>query len=307
MEYLMTYGWAILVIAVILGVLFQLGVFGSANLTPKAQAGNCQIERTTAGSSLAGMCQGELPQYIGVFDNPLSGEYPACPCKYVDIKDGTNFPSGSAARSLFAWVYINSNYATDNDIECAGVNWANCWYSVARMGGGCCCYATFVLLTYGVNGNGLGVGLDSACNAYESSLLITPNAWHFIGVTYGSAGANTLTFYLDNMPGNEISGYTINTINDGGSGNASIGANFDASGGFPGSIADVQYYNTSLSQEEVTALYQEGIGGAPVKPQNIVGWWPLNSNADDYSGNNNNGQNDGAGYSSSWASGYSAP
>lgn len=31
MEYLMTYGWAILIIAVVIGVLYQLGVFGGAN------------------------------------------------------------------------------------------------------------------------------------------------------------------------------------------------------------------------------------------------------------------------------------
>jgi len=32
MEYLMTYGWAILIIAVVLGALFSLGVFSSSNL-----------------------------------------------------------------------------------------------------------------------------------------------------------------------------------------------------------------------------------------------------------------------------------
>jgi hypothetical protein len=32
MEYLMTYGWAILIIAVVLGALFSLGVFSSGNL-----------------------------------------------------------------------------------------------------------------------------------------------------------------------------------------------------------------------------------------------------------------------------------
>jgi len=31
MEYLMTYGWAILIIAVVLGALFQLGVFNSSS------------------------------------------------------------------------------------------------------------------------------------------------------------------------------------------------------------------------------------------------------------------------------------
>jgi hypothetical protein len=34
MEYLMTYGWAILIIAVVLTVLFSLGVFSGANLLP---------------------------------------------------------------------------------------------------------------------------------------------------------------------------------------------------------------------------------------------------------------------------------
>ena len=36
MEYLMTYGWAILIIAVVLAALFELGVFNGSNLTPQA-------------------------------------------------------------------------------------------------------------------------------------------------------------------------------------------------------------------------------------------------------------------------------
>jgi hypothetical protein len=54
-------------------------------------------------------------------------------------------------------------------------------------------------------------------------------------------------------------------------------------------LANVQVYNTSLDASQVLALYQEGIGGAPVNPQYVVGWWPLNGDAIDYSGNNNNG------------------
>ncbi|MGC9010605.1 MAG: hypothetical protein ACP5JN_00435 [Candidatus Micrarchaeia archaeon] len=34
---------------------------------------------------------------------------------------------------------------------------------------------------------------------------------------------------------------------------------------------------------------QEGIGGAPIDLQHLVAWWPLNGNANDYSGNGNNG------------------
>jgi hypothetical protein len=74
-----------------------------------------------------------------------------------------------------------------------------------------------------------------------------------------------------------------------------------------GSLSNVQIYNISLSASMVQALYQEGIGGAPINPMYLVGWWPLNGNANDYSGNNNNGQAYNVIYTSSWTSGYSAP
>ena len=67
MEYLMTYGWAILVIAVVLGVLYSLGVFNPSNFAPKAQPGSCQVFRpngpgTSYDLNLEGTCNGELPQ-----------------------------------------------------------------------------------------------------------------------------------------------------------------------------------------------------------------------------------------------------
>jgi hypothetical protein len=62
---------------------------------------------------------------------------------------------------------------------------------------------------------------------------------------------------------------------------------------FNGSIANVQVYNASLSASQIQQLYQEGIGGAPINLQNLVAWWPLNGNANDYSGNGNNGVTNG--------------
>jgi len=58
---------------------------------------------------------------------------------------------------------------------------------------------------------------------------------------------------------------------------------------FNGSIANVQIYNTSLSSSQIQQLYQEGIGGLPISNVGLVAWWPLNGNANDYSGNGNNG------------------
>ena len=58
---------------------------------------------------------------------------------------------------------------------------------------------------------------------------------------------------------------------------------------FSGYISNVQFYNTSLDASQIQSLYLEGIGGAPVSPQYLVAWWPLNGDTNDYSGNNNNG------------------
>jgi len=57
---------------------------------------------------------------------------------------------------------------------------------------------------------------------------------------------------------------------------------------FNGLISNVQIYTTPLSINKVQALYQAGIGSIPFSG-NLVGWWPLNGNANDYSGNNFNG------------------
>ena len=76
---------------------------------------------------------------------------------------------------------------------------------------------------------------------------------------------------------------------------------------FDGEIANIQIYNSTLSSNEIQALYLEGIGGAPIQTQNLVNWWPLNGNAQDYSGNDNNGQATGVTYTGSWETGYSTP
>ncbi|MGC9129781.1 MAG: LamG-like jellyroll fold domain-containing protein [Candidatus Micrarchaeia archaeon] len=76
---------------------------------------------------------------------------------------------------------------------------------------------------------------------------------------------------------------------------------------FNGSMADIQIYNTSLTTSEIQALYQEGIGGAPIDLQHLVAWWPLNGNANDYSGNGNNGVPTNVKFVSNWWQGYTPP
>ncbi len=73
MEYLMTYGWAILIIAIVLGVLYYLGIFnGAASLGTSctAQAGYlCQTETMASNGMLSftvGQATGATQYNIGV-------------------------------------------------------------------------------------------------------------------------------------------------------------------------------------------------------------------------------------------------
>ncbi|MCL5680348.1 MAG: hypothetical protein M1465_03355 [Candidatus Marsarchaeota archaeon] len=69
MEYLMTYGWAILIIAIVLAALYSLGVFNPQFFAPKASSGACSVSRpdgprTTNFISISGVCNGELPKFV---------------------------------------------------------------------------------------------------------------------------------------------------------------------------------------------------------------------------------------------------
>ena len=98
MEYLMTYGWAILIIAIVLGALFSLGVFSSANLSPRAQPGTCEVLRSTAVTSLAGQCSGLLPEYVAKFNGQSS---------YVS-SNSANLNGGMSQLTLTAWINPNN-------------------------------------------------------------------------------------------------------------------------------------------------------------------------------------------------------
>ncbi len=286
MEYLMTYGWAILIIAIVLGVLYYLGVFNSATLAPRAQPGSCQVFRPNgAGTSfdigLEGTCNDELPEYVAVFSANGYVKTPVLP----QLSQST----------VTGWVYVNGGSAPSIGSGVLNLNTAGGTYSpeldeygnLYEQGSGeriCCATAAqitglkfnqwyMIAQTIDANGNVVTYGYSSgsstpitATYSFGQPVYLSSEAW-----CIGAWECNVPTYYLS------------------------------------GEIANIQIYNTSLSQAEITALYDEGIGGAPIKPQNIVGWWPLNGNADDYSGDLNNGVSTGVTYTSAWTSGYTAP
>lgn len=196
---------------------------------------------------------------------------------YISVNP-SDLPSGSAARSVFAWIY----WAPRTTSCTLGTN----------------CYAIF---DYG-NGNGAVnqysgisiVGNDlyftGTSDNYQSTLAISQNKWHFVGFTYNT-GSASVTLYVDGQAQTGAlspDGQALSTVLS----EADIGRQYSSTGYlqyFYGDMANIQVYSTALSASQVYKLYTEGIEGAPVATNSVVAWWQLNGNAYDYSGNNNTG------------------
>ncbi len=124
----------------------------------------------------------------------------------------------------------------------------------------------------------------------DKSKKMYTNTWYMLSATsIYNPSAHTATSVL------YINGQIVNSSTLGNAGpiwprHVSIGTLRPGYGYWTqGEIANVQIYETALSSNQISALYNEGISGAPVNQQNLTGWWPLNGNANDYSGNGNNG------------------
>ncbi|MEM3296802.1 MAG: LamG domain-containing protein, partial [Candidatus Micrarchaeaceae archaeon] len=282
MEYLMTYGWAILVIAVVLGALYSLGVFNSTNFAPKAPPGSCHVFRpngpgTSFDLNLEGVCNGELPEYVANFNgNGFT-------------KQG-NLLNGTSNFTIIAWIYPTQNSYGEIYAEGDGL-----WTLFFLVGN------PLTLHVWNVHST------PSWWVVSPSNILAPINKWSMITVVLSNGGPDTgtATFYL-----NGATPYTANAQDENYTGGAPlsslIGGSYNGSrleGSYTGNLANVQVYNTALSASEIQALYQEGIGGAPIDLQNLVGWWPLNGNANDYSGNGNNGVPINVTFVSNWYSG----
>jgi len=267
MEYLMTYGWAILIIAVVLGALFQLGVFNSSSFSPRAPPGACHVFRpsgpgTTTNINLMGVCTGQLPQYVAQFNGQTSS---------VSIPDSSSLAI-TGTITVSAWAFFTSyrvNGMVFNRDTAGNVG----GYILASETANTSSSITFKNFVY------------TSAWVSTSSITVPMNMWEFIAFTYNG------TKIVSYVNGIAVSSTTASgAINNPGSALDLIGKWAGSSlYYFPGSISNIQIYNTSLSANQVQALYVEGIGGAPMKLQNLVGWWPMNGDVNDYSGNNNNG------------------
>ena len=285
----MTYGWAILIIAIVLGALFALGIFNSGSLASKSPPGSCQVYRpngpgTTSYINLEGTCNNGLPQYVAQFNGQSS---------YINVGQMQQ-ESGTAPVSYSVWFMILSLSAPyPMAFGDTGASTRN-GYDLFAGGPG----------SYGGDPNHIIIerlagGTPAAMSAINTFTL---NTWYYAVVTYNGIA---LSLYLNGAPQGSTASAGSITVDSSMSLGADSGGGVGEFGNYQ--FADFQAYNTSLTANEITALYDEGIGGVPLNLNSLVGWWPLNGNANDYSGNLNNGVPTSVVYTSSWTSSYSAP
>jgi hypothetical protein len=262
MEYLMTYGWAILIIALALGVLYSLGIMNPKNFLPRAPPGSCFVFRpngpgTTDFVSLQGTC-GYLPMYVASFNGINS--YVEIPLSTLNIQ---------LPYTVVAWIYP-SNLSGGRGVIQLFTNNGKIRFSLyfgytdseAATPNG---YDRFL---WGGTPGTIKIG-----NWYNSVWIVntTNTFWYVNGVLIFSSKKNDPYSSLSSMTTKLqiATGYYERIWN--------------------GSIINIQIYNKVLTPQEIQYLYQQGLGGGPVAIQNLVGWWPLNGDAKDYSGNNLHG------------------
>ena len=280
MEYLVTYGIAIALIAVALATLYLMGVFSQGS--PRAQSEQCHVQRFATGASFTGLCSGQLPEFVGQLDPAAS----ASSGVIVTSPHLTSTLASSQKITVTEWVYMNHTDCVD--------------------GYGLFYYSNSLEIGTGDVGCYLGV---YAGGVYSWAPWAPENRrWSFIAVTYdGSQSSSNLKIYLNGS-------YEVSTLS------AASGLLLDTNSIFLGAndmsqfnhassdgIANIQLYNATLSQNDIEALYIEGIGGAPIYLQALVGWWPLDADTYDYSGNLYTGNATDLRYSSAWASSYYRP
>ncbi|EEZ92499.1 MAG: hypothetical protein BJBARM4_0923 [Candidatus Parvarchaeum acidiphilum ARMAN-4] len=348
LEYMMTYGWAILIIVIVAVILYSMGIFNPSssitttitgfqslgvtqaacinsvnnqilelyvtnnvgypiNLTKINVTGNNGVTVTQDIGSLLypghsssfyvnGACNKSSSSYSGSVTitymevgQPLPGPYvstgkiskvvassnsnlvasfnPALPSRITATV--TSIPTGAKPRTVTAWFSVkNINNNGGGNIFFYGLNdCSHYWFST----------------DVGQYQDQLEINTCGSNQAFSTAINI--NTWYFVTFEYngtyqigylGSGGTLSSPLTSSFVANTEYSPFYI-------------GWGEDPPGYWNGSIADVQVYNTALSTAQIQKLYSEGLGGAPIPNAGLMGWWPLDGNANDYSANNNNG------------------
>jgi hypothetical protein len=246
----------------------QSGIFyvnGACNKSSSSYSGSATITYLEPGQTFPGpyFSNGKISKVSSIANQNLVGNFNGV-TSHIAASDG-NLPKGSNPRTILAWI----NSTKGGALASYGNARNGEWFTLAFGSG-----SSFLISTW--------------ASDFSFNTLPSPSSgrWTFLAITLLS-GTSSMGYENTQSELNNTPTYATNTI---GTGTFVIGdQNPPGYIQFNGSIANVQVYNTVLSTAQIQTLYSEGMGGAPIAGAGLVGWWPLDGNSNDYSGNNNNG------------------
>ena len=350
LEYMMTYGWAILIIVIVAVILYSMGIFNPSssitttitgfqslgvtqancinsvnnqilelyitnnvgypvNITSINVTGNNGLKVTQeVGSTLNpgasssfyvnGACNKSSSSYSGSATITYTELGQPLPGPYVSTGSLVKVPSKNNP-DLVGNFTNSSQIQTNHGYQAPSYLTITMWVKINYYSGGFA-ISGFSSISEGFNGGCCNWRLEP-----EASVLSYDPGYWGDKVVGWSINKNTwymLTMVLQNVSGsNNLYWIYLNkTLVIAGSASSSvlgippvnyidIGYGPGSSPSLAGNIANVQIYGSALSPAQISALFSNGIGGAPLSNSNLMGWWPLDGNANDYSSNNNNG------------------
>ncbi len=133
------------------------------------------------------------------------------------------------------------------------------------------------------------ISIGSVFRTLVTGTVLTDGVWQHIAATYD--GQTMLIYHNGVVVGVRAQTGAIDAVTD----PIIIGRNaVDTSLAWQGGIDELSLYNRALSASEIAAIHAAGTAGkckptATTSPSGLVGWYPGDGNANDISGNNNNG------------------
>ncbi|MCW6160185.1 MAG: LamG domain-containing protein [Candidatus Micrarchaeales archaeon] len=281
LEYLTTYGWALLIIAIVFFVLFELNVLNVGN-QGYALPGSCSVVSSgTPGTnqflSFEGTCNGAVPKFVSDLSNH----------GYVTTPNMTAFHNLNSF-TVIVWVARKGSTGTTEPVLASnGTILPNFDLLINESGSNSA--------TFGAMG---ASGYSGAASSSSNSLAALQD-WYFLAGTYNTS---SVSIYVDGALAGS-SGTTLSGLSANGNITAQIGHSYSSPlQYFDGYVTNVQIYDRQLSPSEIQTTFREGIGGLPIDLNGLVAWYPLNGNPNDYSQAKLNGMATNVIYSSSWLS-----
>ena len=272
---------------------------------------------------ISGLTAQNVPSYVPV--NGLRGWYPFNSNANDESGNGNNGTVNGATLTIDRNGNSNSAYRFDgisNIISTVNAPFINppftlsAWIKVEFVGnfiepiislGGVQGYNTLYFSpSWSIQGSAgtPSIGTSGSNDISSINHVIPQNTWKHLIVTVTSYSTNEVTFYVDGVAysQNTTNGFNVPfPLNNSGFNIGShSGCTFCGTTFFNGSIDDIGLWNRALTQQEITALYQGDNTTANCLDlpsnlqQGLVGYWPFCGNANDESGNGNNGTVNGA-------------